>query len=368
VAGGLDWVVAWADRLLRTRPDRITVIAPLVTYLMTLLAGTGHTAFSTLPVIAEVAKENGVRPSRPLSIAVVSAQLAITASPVSAAVVFMASILEPEGVDYLQILAVSIPSTLLATFIGAAVASRLGKPLDQDPEYQRRLAAGLIHIAGPAAHKARQGAVASVVVFLVAIVIVVAYATAVSDIVGLIPNPPLDRTCAIMVIMLGAATAIVLISRIRPDDIPQAATFKSGMTACVSVLGVAWLGTTFVQHNSEAITNLAGSVLTSQPWTLAVVLFFASALLYSQASTAKAIMPTALLIGVSPLTAVASFAAVSALFVLPTYPTLLAAVEMDETGSTRIGKYVFNHPFMVPGVVTIAAAVALGFAFGSVIL
>jgi anaerobic C4-dicarboxylate transporter DcuA len=368
MAGGLDWVVAWADKLLRKRPERITLYAPLVTYFMTVLAGTGHTAFSTLPVIAEVAKENGIRPSRPLSISVVASQLAITASPVSAAVVYMASELEPKGVSYLQLLGVAIPSTHIAVIAITFIANKQGKPLDKDPEYQRRLAEGKIVLRGPEAMVKVKGAVASVVIFLVGIVWVMLYATMISPSVGLIEDPTIDRTCMIMVTMLTVATAIIVVCKVHPEGIISASTFKSGMNACLCVLGVAWLGTTFVQNNIEGIQNVAGNILQSQPWLLAVVLFFASALLYSQASTAKAIMPAAFALGVSPLAAVAAFPAVSGLFVLPTYPTLIAAVEMDDTGSTRIGKYVFNHPFMIPGVLTIATSVALGFLFGSFIL
>ena len=140
------------------------------------------------------------------------------------------------------------------------------------------------------------------------------------------------------------------------------------MSAAVCVLGVAWLGTTFINHYIDEIQDISGNVLQSQPWLLAVVLFFAASLLYSQAATAKALMPAAIAIGVSPLTAVAAFPAVSALFVLPTYPTLLAAVEMDDTGSTRIGKYVFDHPFIIPGTVCIILSVLLGYGFGAVLI
>lgn len=168
--------------------------------------------------------------------------------------------------------------------------------------------------------------------------------------------------------MLAAAAGIVMLTKIDAAKIPAASTFRSGMTACVCVLGVAWLGSTFVNAHVDGIKEVAGTLLADYPWMLALVLFFASMLLYSQGATTVALMPAALAIGVAPLTAVASFAAVSALFVLPTYPTLLAAVEMDDTGSTRIGKYVFNHPFFIPGVATIASAVAFGFAFGSLFI
>ncbi|GAA6526384.1 anaerobic C4-dicarboxylate transporter [Intrasporangium sp. DVR] len=368
VAGGMDYLVNLADRLLRRNPRQVTLVAPLVTYFMTLMAGTGHTAFSTLPVIAEVAKENRIRPSRPLSIAVVSSQMAITASPISAAVVFMASVLEPVGVDYLQLLAVAIPSTLLAVVLTSFLANRLGRELSDDEVYQDRVARGLVSYRGEHDYVEQRGAKFSVLAFLAGIVLVMAYATAISPKVGLITDPAIPRNEAIITIMLAVAAVNVLVCRLDAVAVLDAQTFKSGMSACVCILGVAWLGTTFVNAHIETIKAFAGDVLTGQPWALAVVLFFAASLLYSQAATTKALVPAALAIGVAPLTVVAAFPAVSALFVLPTYPTLLAAVEMDDTGSTRIGKYVFDHPFMIPGVVNIAIAVALGFAIGSVIL
>lgn len=368
VAGGMDWLVDLAEQFLRKNPKHITFYAPIVTYVMTLLAGTGHTAFSTLPVIAEVAKEQGVRPSRPLSIAVVASQIAITASPISAAVVFFSGILEPLGVDYLTLLAVCIPTTFIACMVGAFVANLMGKELKDDDVYQERLAKGLIKMKGATKRDILPSAKTSVYIFLAAIVAVVTYATMISGTVGLIEEPTIGRNHAIMALMLTAATAIVMITKIDASQIANAATFKSGMSACVCVLGVAWLGDTFVSSHIAEIKEFSANLLEQYPWMLAITLFFASMLLYSQGATTTALMPAALAIGVAPLTAVASFAAVSALFVLPTYPTLLAAVEMDDTGSTRIGKYVFNHPFFIPGVVTIATSVALGFAFGGLIL
>ncbi len=368
VAGGMDWLVQISEDFLRKNPQHITFYAPIVTFVMTLMAGTGHTAFSTLPVIAEVAKGQGIRPSRPLSIAVVASQIAITASPISAAVVAFAAMLDPHGVDYLSLLAVCIPTTFIACMIGAAVANFMGCELKDDPEYIHRLEAGLIKVKGAEKRTLLPTAKKATYIFIAAILAVVSYAVAISGSVGLIEDPALGRNEAIMTFMLGAAALIVLTCKIDTAKIPTAATFRSGMTACVCVLGVAWLGSTFVQSHVAEIKDVAGTLLEDFPWMLSMVLFFASMLLYSQGATTVALMPAALAIGVAPLTAVASFAAVSALFVLPTYPTLLAAVEMDDTGSTRIGKYVFNHPFFLPGVVTITTAVALGFVWGSIIL
>ncbi|WP_070969823.1 anaerobic C4-dicarboxylate transporter [Vibrio sonorensis] len=368
VAGGMDWLVQIAENFLRRNPERITFYAPIVTFLMTLMAGTGHTAFSTLPVIAEVAKGQGVRPSRPLSIAVVASQIAITASPISAAVVAFAAMLSPMGVDYLTLLAVCIPTTFIACMVGAFVANFMGGELKDDPVYQQRLEQGLIKLNTETKREILPTAKKATFIFLGAIAFVVCYAAAISKSVGLIEDPALGRNEAIMAVMLAAAAFIVLLTKIDASKIPAASTFRSGMTACVCVLGVAWLGSTFVNAHVDGIKEVAGELLSDYPWMLAMVLFFASMLLYSQGATTVALMPAALAIGVAPLTAVASFAAVSALFVLPTYPTLLAAVEMDDTGSTRIGKYVFNHPFFIPGVVTITSAVALGFAFGGLVI
>jgi anaerobic C4-dicarboxylate transporter DcuA len=418
VAGGMDYLVDLADRILRRNPKHLTFLAPIITYLMTLMAGTGHTAFSTMPVITEVAKENNIRPSRPLSVAVVASQIAITASPISAAVVFFASVLEAKGVDYLQLLAVAIPSTFIACMATAAIMMAVDKvrgttELSTHPEYQRRLAAGTVTVRG---HQEReiateaklsvmagdrvggttdlgarpadqQGTAAgtmtvggrqereiapraklSVLIFIFGLLSVMGYATAISKNVGLITDPVMTRDAAIIAFMLSTAAAIVLLCKAPTNEILSASTFKSGMSAAICVLGVAWMGTTFVSAHEKEIMSFSGDLLSNQPWLLAVVLVFASALLYSQAATTKALIPTALAIGVAPFAAVAAFPAVSALFILPTYPTLLAAVQMDDTGTTQIGKAVFNHPFLVPGLINITIAVGLGFLFGSFIL
>jgi anaerobic C4-dicarboxylate transporter DcuA len=419
VAGGMDYLVDLADRILRRNPKHLTFLAPIITYLMTLMAGTGHTAFSTMPVIIEVAKENNIRPSRPLSVAVVASQIAITASPISAAVVFFSGVLEKQGIDYLQLLAVAIPSTFLACMATAGIMMAVDKvrgttELSTHPEYQRRLAAGTVKMksrqepvlatgtggartsevsanAGsqsgggvgtlareahdvhdvPEVHEGRviaPKAKLSVLIFLIGLLSVMGYATAISKNVGLITDPVMTRDQAIIAFMLSTAAIIVFACKANTDEILKASTFKSGMSAAICILGVAWMGTTFVNAHEKEIMSFSGDILSSQPWLLAVVLVFASALLYSQAATAKALMPTALAIGVAPFAAVAAFPAVSALFILPTYPTLLAAVQMDDTGTTQIGKAVFNHPFIVPGLINIALAVALGYVFGSLFL
>ena len=359
VAGGMDFLVKMAEKILRKNPKYITFLAPTVTYFMTVLAGTGHTAFSTLPVIAEVAKEQGIRPSRPLSIAVIASQIAITASPISAAVVFLSAELEKNfGLSYLQLLGIWIPTTYAACMITAVICNFLGKDLKDDEVYQDRLAKGLITMRGEMQIEIKPYAKRSVAIFL----------TAISKTVGLIQNPILSRDNAIISFMLATAAIITMACKVDTAKITNAATFKSGMSAVICVLGVAWLGNTFVEGHIDQIKAVSAEFLQQYPWSLAVILFFASTLLYSQAATAKALYPTAILLGVSPEAAIAAFAAVSALFILPTYPTLIAAVEMDDTGSTRIGKYVFNHPFLVPGVIAISLSVLFGFLMAGAVL
>ena len=349
LAGGLGYLVGVAERILRSNPKHINYLAPTVTYVLTLLAGTGHTAFSMIPVIVEVSKSENIKPSVPLSIAVVASQIGITASPVSAAVIAMSGFLEPYGVSYPMLLAICIPTTYAACMITAFIMSTfLSTTLSDDPVYQERLAHG--YVMPPKSESAYQELPAtakrSVLIFLIGIIAIVAY-----------------------------ATAITLFCHIDTARLVEMSTFKSGLSACVCVLGVAWLGDTFVKGHIPEIKTLATQLVLAYPFLLAVALFFASMLLYSQAATTQALIPTVILaMGItandtSGLTIIiASFSAVSALFVLPTYPTLLGAVQMDDTGSTRIGKYIFNHPFFFPGVVTIVIAVALGFVVAPMLL
>ncbi len=336
VAGGMDYLVQQTEKLLRKNPKHITILAPLVTYFLTIFAGTGNISLSALPVIAEVAKEQGIKPCRPLSTAVVSAQIAITASPISAAVVYMSSVMEGQGVSYLHLLMIVIPSTLCAVFVMSLIVSWcFSSKLSDDPIYLKRLEEGLVTLRGDTVKVIKPRAKTSVLLFLAGVLCVVAYAIINSPSVGLVETPLMNTTNAILIIMLSVATITTLVCSVDTDSILNSSTFKAGMSACICILGVAWLGDTFVQHNLEWIKETAGSLIQAHSWLLAVIFFFCSALLYSQAATAKALMPMALALNVSPLAAIASFAAVSGLFILPTYPTLVAAVQMDDTGTTR---------------------------------
>lgn len=392
-AGGLDYMVNIAANILRNNPKHINYLAPTVTYVMTILAGTGHTAFAMIPVIVEVAKEQNIKPVGPLSIAVVSGQVAITASPVSAAVVYMTGVLEPLGWSYPALLGVWILTTYVGCMLAAFIMSMFfnkGK-LDEDPEYLRRVQEGVIKPIGQARPELPATAKSSVIIFLTGVLCVVVYATFISDVIRLplvaslqaavadggnflasalltVLEPlKLARDGAIISIMLLIATFIVVKCKVNTSELADTPTFKSGMTACICVLGVAWLGNTFVAGYTAQIEAFSQDIISQYPGVLAVVLFFISALLYSQAATAKALVPVivvALNMDVNTDQAyilVASFAAVSGLFILPTYPTLLGAVQMDDTGTTKIGKYIFNHSLILPCCLSIFFSVVLGF-------
>ena len=370
LAGGLGYLVQIAERILRSNPKYINYLAPIVTYVLTIFAGTGHTAFSMIPVIVEVAKGQKIRPVVPLSIAVVSSQIAITASPVSAAVIYMSGVLEGFGWSYPALLGIWIVTTFIGCMLTSFVMTLCSNiNLDSDPVYKDRLAKGLVKaVSDETKTQLKPYAKRSVLIFLIGVVCVVLYASAISPAVGLIKPVVVPRDAAIMSLMLLVGTLITVLCKIEIGKIADCSVFKSGMVACVCVLGVAWLGDTFVSGHINEIKTLAASTVTAYPALLAVVFFIAAMLLYSQAATAKAITPA--IVAALGITAanpgdsymlVACFAAVSALFVLPTYPTLLGAVQMDDTGTTRIGKWVFNHAFFMPGLLAIVFSVALGF-------
>ncbi|PSM51461.1 anaerobic C4-dicarboxylate transporter, DcuA/DcuB family [Campylobacter blaseri] len=371
VAGGLDYLVQIAERILRNNPKYINYLAPIVTYLLTIFAGTGHTAFSVLPVITEVAKGQNIKPSAPLALAVVSSQVAITASPISAAFVAMTGVCEPLGVSYPILLLICIVTTFAAVILTAFIVNMVyDLDLSKDPVYQDRLAKGMVkEIVVEEQKELLPYAKRSVVIFGIGVLFVVAYALAISDSVKLIDPVRLGRDGAIISFMLTIGAAIVMFCKVDTSKLLGTSTFQSGMNACICVLGIAWLGTTFVSGYIDPIKSVASEVVTKYPYLLAVALYFLSCLLYSQAATTKIMMPAvALAMGMtSPENSgqiwilVASFAAVSGLFVLPTYPTVLGAIAMDDTGTTRVGKYVFNHSFIIPGTIMVAIAVALGF-------
>ena len=360
-AGGLDFLVKIAEKVLRRHPQYVTILAPLVTYTFTFLAGTGHVAYSVLPVIAEVARETKIRPERPLGIAVIASQQAITASPISAATVALLGLLAGFDITLFDILKITIPATLIGVLVGAFASMRVGKELVDDPEYQRRLASGELDNSHVELNDIKNlfSAKLSVILFIAATVLIVLF--------GSIPSmrPTFDgRTLGmpslIEILMLTTAAVILLVTKTSGAKAAQGSVFSAGMQAVIAIFGVAWMGDTFINGNLAQLTGSIESIVTEMPWLFGVALFVMSILLYSQAATVRAIMPLGIALGLNPMLLIALFPAVNGYFFIPNYPTVVAAINFDRTGTTKIGKYILNHSFMMPGMVATVVGIVVG--------
>jgi anaerobic C4-dicarboxylate transporter DcuA len=370
VAGGIDFLVRVAEGIIRKNPKQITIVAPLVTYAFTFAAGTGHIVYPLLPVIYEVAHENGIRPERPMAIATIASQQAITASPVSAATAAMIGLLAVHHIGLLQILMICVPSTLIAVFIASLVQLRIGKELKDDPEYQKRLASGEVKAVGQeTTTPLKRGAKASALIFLfgVAIVVLAGIFPELRTVPGVEKPVILSMPNAIAIVMLAIAAVILTVTKAPVAEVPKCKTCQSGVTAIAGILGLAWLGDTFISANRDAIIGSLSAMAKAAPWTFAIGLFAASVLLYSQAATARALMPLGLSLGIWPFLLIGMFPAVNGYFLLPTYGTIVAAINFDRSGTTRIGKFVINHSFLIPGLISTILAVAIGLLIGSLI-
>ncbi|OOF38019.1 MULTISPECIES: anaerobic C4-dicarboxylate transporter [Rodentibacter] len=366
--GGMAFLVNYAEKLMRKNPKHINFIAPIITWLMTIVAGTGFIVFSTLPVIAEVAKESGIRPSRALSGAVVSSQLAITGSPISAAMAAMITIMENNSVTFFQVMTVCLPVSFVASMVAALVASRQGCELQDDPVYLQRLQDGLVSKTTFKMTEFSKSSKLSVIIFLLATVAIVLFAT-LPTLRPIYENgKSMGTRDIIIVIMLASACLMLITSKTKPDAVITNSTFRSGMSSVAVILGIVTLGITFVDAHLGSIKEIAGDILQTYPMLLAPVLFFTCALLYSQGSTTPLIIPLAVALGVPNWAILGSFVAVTGIFLLPTYPTSLAAMEMDTTGTTRVGKYVLNHPFMLPALLGVIVGVVFGFIWAPMIV
>jgi len=370
VAGGVDFLVRVAERIIRKNPKQVTLVAPLVTYGFTFASGTGHIVYPLLPVIYEVAHESGIRPERPMAIATVASQQAVTASPVSAATAAMIGLLASHNIGLVQILLICVPSTLLAVVIAAFVQLRVGKELKDDPEYQRRLQAGEVTppsrqgqgVTAPPA-ELKQGAKTSAFIFFggVALVVLAGILPVLRTVPGKAVEPVVvGMPIAIAIVMLAAAAIILAVTRAPVAEVPKCKTCQSGVTAIIGILGLAWLGDTFISANQDAIIGGLSNMAKAAPWTFAIGLFVASMLLYSQAATARALMPLGLSLGIPAASLAGMFPAVNGYFFIPNYGTLIAAMQFDRSGTTRIGKYLLNHSFMLPGLITTVGGVGIG--------
>ena len=433
-AGGIDFLVRIAERIIRANPKYVTIVAPLTTWAFTFVAGTGHIVYPLLPVIYETAHRSGIRPERPMAVATIASQQAITASPVAAATAAMIGLFAEKGMTQWglpQILMVCVPATLCGVIVAAIVSMFIGKDLEDDPEYQAALASGKVRaptllggtvtssnaaaqvhggaltaaaassnllrnaipqvasggaaaLSSPVAAAAALTSVSvpakrgsdtvhstevkplkstakiSAYVFLIGVGLVVLF--------GFFPElrklpgakDPLGMPIVIEIVMMSVAAIMLLLTKVPVDTIPKTATLRAGVVAVIGIFGLAWLGDSFIAANKDVIVSAIGRQADAHPWTFAFGLFFASVLLYSQAATTRALMPLGVALGIPPQFLIAMFPSVNGYFFIPTYGSLIAAINFDLSGTTKIGKYVLNHSFMIPGIVATAAAVVTG--------
>ena len=366
-AGGLDYLVRVATRVLHRNPRYITFIAPAVTYAFTVVAGTGHVAYSVLPVIAEVSRRNGIRPERPLSMAVIASQFAIVASPVAAAVVSVVHYLEPQHITLIDVLKVTVPSTILGIGLACVFVNRMGKELADDPGYQQLLkdpeyvklnAVDAVTEDAPLKPTAKT----SVRIFLAAALLVVLMG-AVKGLRPVFGGEHMGMAHTIEIVMLSAAALIILVCKPDGNEITQGSVFHAGMRAVIAVFGVAWMGDTLMQAHLPELKEAVSSLVQTAPWTFAFSLFVLSVLVNSQGATVATLFPVGIALGVPAPILIGTLVAVNGYFFIPNYGPIIASIDFDTTGTTRIGRYIFNHSFMLPGLLSMAFSLALGLLF-----
>ena len=350
-AGGLDYMVNVAVRF--------------VTWLFSILAGTAHTCYALLPIISEIARKEKVRPERPLSVATIASSLGCTGSPVSAATaaILSESILGARGIGMKDIMAVTIPAAIIAILVASLVQNHVGKSLKNDPEYQRRLSEGLLTEETKATEEQvvnNPRARWAVLAFLFGVLLVVLFGVF-QDLRPSFNGEPLNMSTTIEMVMMSIAALILLVGKADVREATKGNVFSSGMNAMVSIFGVAWMGSTFFEGHKDAILGSVEGVFATYPLLFAIPLFLFSIMLFSQAATARTLYPVGLAMGVPPLVLLALFPAVNGYFFLPNYPTEVAAIGFDRTGTTRIGRYVINHSFQLAGWITTTVSIGVGY-------
>ena len=370
--GGLDYLVGLAAKFLRKHPEHITYYGPLVTWLFCLVAGTAHTSYSLLPIISEIATNSKIRPERPLSVAAIAASLGITGSPVSAATaaIISADLLGGRGIELKDILIICVPASLIAILVASFVQNHIGKELVDDPEYRRRVKEGIINPEQDAKNMEQMEehpnprAKYSVIAFLVAVVMIVIF----GSVPSLRPSFMVDGETVRMgmpetieVVMMAMSTVILLVGKAKVQDAVKGSVFGAGMNAMVGIFGIAWMGDTFFNGNLAFFKEHIAGIVTQYPFLFAVALFFMSIMLFSQAATVRTLYPLGIGLGIAPLALVAMFPAVNGYFFIPNYPTEVAAINFDRTGTTRIGRFVINHSFQLAGFITTFVSIGVGY-------
>ncbi len=371
-AGGLDYLVGLAAKFLRKHPTHITYFGPLTTWLFCLVAGTAHTCYSLLPIISEIATNSKIRPERPLSVATIAASLGITGSPVSAATAAIIStdLLGGAGVELKDVMMICIPASLIAILVAAFVQNHIGKELVDDEVYKERVAKGIIDpehdskLIDEMIKNPNPRAKYAVVAFLLGVLMVVVFGSVPSLRPSFMVDGVMHRVTmpeTIEIVMMSVAALILVVGKANVHDAVKGNVFGAGMNAMVAIFGIAWMGDTFFNGNLAFFKEHIANVVTQYPFLFAIALFFMSIMLFSQAATVRTLYPLGIGLGIAPLALVAMFPAVNGYFFLPNYPTTVAAINFDRTGSTRIGRFVVNHSFQLAGFITTFVSIGVGY-------
>ena len=379
-AGGLKFMLQVAEKILRKNPKQITFLGPIATYTLTLMLGTGHAVYSIMPIIGDIALKNKIRPERPMAAASVASQLALTASPISAVVtVYLGKGLLDlfhqqggESLTLINILSVTLPATFLGLMAMCFYSLRRGKELEADPEYQRRLQDPIYRDQILNSTKTTlndfipQSSKNAVYIFLSSIVLIVVLALY-EDIrtfevlkEGVTTQMVVPMGVIIQMVMPCFGGIILTTCKTSVKLVPEGVVFKSGMVACVAIFGIAWMSDTYFTYAMPYFKDGITAMVQAYPWTFIFALFAVSIVINSQAATAKMMLPVAITMGLPVPLLIGIMPATYAYFFIPNYPSDIATVNFDPTGTTKIGKYYFNHSFMVPGLIAVGVSCLVG--------
>ena len=377
VAGGLDYLVQLTERLLRAHPNRVTLLAPLCTFFLTVCVGTGHAVYALLPVIADVALKTRIRPERPMAISSVAAQMGITASPVAAAVTSFLGYSAKMGtaVTIFDIVKITLPAGLVGVVAAALWSLKRGVELEKDPEFQRRMAVPELRAqlevsvttldkTLPPAAKRSVALFFGGVLFIVALALRDTFANAgfhLPEILPRVGGKPVAMTTVVQMVMLASGAFILLTSGVKAADVASSSVFKAGMIAVVSIFGIAWMSDTFVTSNQGLLIGKIKAMVQVAPWTFAIAMFCVSSFVKSQAATLTVMIPFGIVLGLPATLMLGLMPASYAYFFFCFYPSDLAAINMDRTGTTHIGKYLLNHSFMVPGLIGVSVSTTVAY-------
>ena len=372
-SGGMDWLIQIAERMLRKHPDRITFLAPFTTFFLTVLVGTGHVVYTLMPIICDISLKQGIRPERPCGVASVASQVGITCSPIAAAVVAFVSISNANGFDVTipGVLMVSIPSCLCGLLAAAAASYHRGLDLDKDPEFQAKLkdpeqrefiyggSATTLDKQIPAEAKR------AVFIFLFALCIIVLFA-AVPSLLPSWDGKALKMNLVIQIVMIAAAAFMIIFCKAQPKKAVSGAVWQSGMVAVVAIYGIAWLADTYFSNYLTEMETMLTGIVKEYPWSIAIVFFMVSVLINSQGAVVVAMLPLAYSLGIEGPVLLGVFPSVYGYFFIPNYPSDIATVNFDRSGTTIIGKYLLNHSFMMPGLVSVFVATIVSYILSSI--